>query len=288
MELEKIIHKSNNKHLVICGATATGKSELAVRLADKLDCIIINADSMQVYKELPLLTAQPLESAIQHKLYGVISCQDEFSVNIWLNLVKNELQNSTKRVIFVGGSGMYIKALINGISQLPDISQETRNFVYRLSMSGVDLHNMLASVDRPLAERVHKNDIKRIQRGLMVYYETKVPLSQWHIENIGASKRDEFFLINKEVPRDLIYRNCNKRFLDSLYNGVLEEVENAIKVGCSSTASKILGMEEIVAYLENKSTLENSTILAQQKIRNYAKRQLTWFRHQFIYDCIVN
>ncbi len=284
-DLNKIIEASNGKHLVICGATATGKSELATKLAEKLDCVIINADSMQVYKELPLLTAQP-KHVVGHKLYGVVSCKDEFSVNIWLNLVKDELQSNTKRAVFVGGSGMYISALIHGLSKVPDISQSTKEFVYQLGVDG--LHDKLASVDMQLAARVHKNDIKRIQRGLMVYYEAKIPLSQWQAKSNKVAETDVFYIINKEVPRDVIYHNCDKRFAEVIRSGAIEEVEHARSIGCSRTALKILGVEEIAAYLDGKSTLENAVTMAQQKIRNYAKRQLTWFRHQFVYDFIAN
>ncbi len=284
--LLEIIDKSGNKNLIICGATATGKSDIAIELAMMCDALILNADSMQVYRELPILTAQPRGLEDKHRLYGIISCREEFSVSDWLRLIKNEIIISGKRLIIVGGSGMYIKALIHGIAQTPDISNETKLFVDDFAKSSNNLHKNLIDVDETLSLKIHPNDTKRIKRALMVYYETKIPLSQWHAmahsEVVG-----KFFVINRNIDRALIYDRCDKRFLNMLEEGALDEVRDAVRVGYSKTAAQILGFNELVKYISGNLSIADATALAQQKIRNYAKRQLTWFRHQFIYDMVI-
>ena len=278
---------------IICGATASGKSQYALDLALKLDGEIINADASQVYKEIPIITAQPAFEELQtcpHHLYGIINCNEHnsFSVAKWLNLVvpaiKNVL-NKNKTPIIVGGTGMYIKSLIEGISDIPNISAATKDSVDDLyNKHGLDgLYQHLIKIDPITAKRLQPNDFQRIYRAITVFEETKKTLSQWHQEKkISFFSPGCFYKTMINMDRELLYDRCNKRFDQMLETGALEEAKNV----ANSTFPKAIGLGYLVDYALDKTNLEYAVEKGKQETRNYAKRQITWFKNQMEYDFI--
>ncbi|WHQ46449.1 MAG: tRNA (adenosine(37)-N6)-dimethylallyltransferase MiaA [Candidatus Midichloria sp.] len=284
-----------DKIIIICGPTASGKSALAMDIAEEVDVVIINSDAMQVYKELPILTAQPTlldHLYYPHKLYGIIEIDNYYSVAIWLDLVKKEITNCQEKgqvPIIVGGSGLYIKSLIDGLAFIPDISEFTKKKVSEIvsSSDSISVHKLLFSYDPELAQRLAPSDLKRITRGLAVYLETKIPLSKWQSSTKPYLARDEFFVINIDIERESLYRNCNNRFVEMLKVGTVEEVKTLLKQKPGIKYPKILGLYELINWLEGRITKEEAIEKAQQFTRNYAKRQITWFRNQIQYDFLL-
>ncbi|KIE05045.1 tRNA dimethylallyltransferase [Candidatus Jidaibacter acanthamoeba] len=286
----------NKKILVICGATASGKSAYAIEQALKRNGIILNADSMQIYKYIPILTAQPSKkdlSIVPHELYGGVEIDAEFSVGKWLSLVVpriKEILTIGKTPILVGGTGLYLKSLIEGFAVIPQISSETKEYIadIRAKHTNSELHAMLETRDITLYNRLKTNDTKRILRGLEVYHETKKPLSEWQISNHTSFFNRSLFsitLINPE--RQVIYNNCNRRFIKMLENGAIEEVKFIMENYPDIRYPEAIGLKEIISYLKNECTLKEATVKAQQLTRNYAKRQLTWLKHQMKYDTMI-
>ena len=281
-----------DKIIVICGATASGKSALALDLAIKNNGIVINADAMQVYRGLPILTAQPISeiySGVEHRLYSIINVDDSFSVGLWLDLVVQEIdrcRSLNKTPIIVGGSGLYLKSLVDGLAKIPEVSDDILEEVRVLStqVSAQELHDMLTQQDPELASRLAVADIKRVGRGLAVFMATGVPLSSWQKNTIPIFLRDQFFVIHNIKDREVIYKNCDYRFLEMIESGVVEEVRSLVSSYDKISYPKILGLYEIIDYLEGKISLSEAIDRAKQYTRNYAKRQMTWFRHQLKYD----
>ena len=281
-----------DKIIVICGATASGKSALASELAIKNNGIVINADAMQVYKDVPILTAQPIGSVyseVEHRLYSIIGVNEFFSVGLWLELVVQEIERCkvlNKTPVIVGGSGLYIKSLIDGLAKIPDVSpivlEEVKNL--SLQLSSRELHDLLSQKDPDLASRLAVGDTKRVIRGLAVVMETGIPLSSWQKNTNPLFPRESFFVIHHDKDRELIYSNCDRRFEEMIKAGVIDEVNNLIAKYPDISYPKILGLYEIISYLRNEMTLSEAISKAQQYTRNYAKRQITWFRHQIRYD----
>lgn len=276
------------KILIIGGATASGKSEYAMKIAKKLDGIIINADALQVYKELPILTSQPAKSDIEHKLYGVLSIVDSCSAGIWANMAKSvidEIITKGKTPVIVGGTGLYIKTLIYGIAEIPSISDKIKaNVRNKFEELGKEkFYQELTKIDPLTLEKIRPSDKERMIRAMEVIKETGKSIMTWRLENkktFFSPDHFEGYFLNP--PRKIIYNNCNDRFLKMIDNGALEEVKSIKSLGLSnnSNAKKTLGFKELLAYLENQISKEEATQKAQQKTRNYAKRQITWFKHQ--------
>ncbi len=284
------------KIMVICGATASGKSAFAIEQALKINGIILNADSMQIYKSIPILTAQPsLEdmAVIPHELYGFLEIDISFSVGKWLNLTVNrikEIIESGKTPILVGGTGLYLKSLIYGFATIPEISVDTKSYIEELdhAYTTQELYEMLKTMDISLYTKLKSNDRRRILRGIAVFHETKKPISWWQ-QNHHTSffAREDFFVTLINPPRDIIYHNCNQRFIKMLENGAVEEAKFLIEKYPGIKYPEAIGLKEIILYLKNEISLEEATIKSQQLTRNYAKRQITWFIHQMNYDCVM-
>ncbi|MHC0448596.1 MAG: tRNA (adenosine(37)-N6)-dimethylallyltransferase MiaA [Candidatus Lariskella arthropodorum] len=298
MDFSFISDLPRDSMIFVCGATATGKSLIALEIASKLDGVIINADSMQLYKEIPILTAQPtLQHTIsqQHRLYGVINCTEKSSVAIWLQLIEDEIKKcleSRKIPIIVGGTGLYIKTLLFGIAKIPNISQEAKSRVNYLVNCNTPqgLHALLSLHDPILAGRIHSNDIQRIVRGLEVFEETGIPLSTWQCKSNKVCRIDAnlpHFMIFVNPPRDIIYKRCDERFIQMLKNGAVAEVESVLKCYTNIKYPKALGFEELRSYINGSLSMAEAAEKAQQKTRNYAKRQCTWFNNQFMYDLVI-
>jgi len=283
---------SDSKIIIIGGATASGKSSLAVKLALDKDAVIINADSMQLYKELPIITAQPTaqeQQVISHKLYGTIQASEHCSVAKWINLARieiNEALAANKTPILVGGTGMYIKSLIDGLSEIPDISDEIKQFSTKLmeKIGAEEFHKKLSEIDPIIANRLPTSDRQRMIRAYNVHQQTGITLSDWQKKpNKIFYPKESFKGIFLNIEREKLYDNCNKRFLKMLDEGALREVEQLMKQNLNPNlpACKALGVPEITTYLTGEYEKEEMIEKAQTATRQYAKRQLTWFKNQF-------
>jgi tRNA dimethylallyltransferase len=282
---------------IIIGATASGKSSYALDYADKYSAEIINADSMQIYKEYPILSAQPTkedQSKVPHHLYGFIDVQHEFNVNKWLETASKKIKDCWDRQVIpvlVGGTGFYIQAILEGLSLIPNIpNAERKNIKERLENEGIqNLYAELKGKDPSLYEILKPNDIQRICRALEVFEATGKPLSYW--QSIPKKKLIEadFKIIEIRKDRKELYKNINDRVLNMIQNGAIDEVKNVYRMYPETVypGQKILGYKEICNYLQGGWTLDQSIEKLQQHTRNYAKRQMTWFRHQVTPDIVV-
>jgi len=283
--MPKINLDSAKKIIIISGATASGKSNLAIKLAQQNNGAIINADALQIYQDLPILSAQPTQeqqSQINHYLYGIFSAQQKISVGIWLKMVAEivkKIQQENKIPIIVGGNGMYISRLINGISEIPEIDEKFR----------LQAQNLYAEIGHEKFQENFGNtkiiDKQKLLRACEVFLQTgkKIEFFQQQPPK-KALENQQFIHLNLNPSRDEIYQNCNARFEKMLQDGAIEEVKNFIEK-CPDfhnfSIAKTLGFHEIVSFLIGDINKFEMKKLASQKTRNYAKRQLTWFRHQF-------
>lgn len=290
-----------NKILIISGATASGKSALAKKIAFKnkfeKNGVIINADSIQLYRELPILSAQPNideQKQLPHFLYSILKHNENSSVATWLNLARNiidqTLQNNQLPIV-VGGTGLYISKLIDGINPVPEIAEDLKNEMAQI-YKNCDREELLKILidSGENQETVFKLDKQRLARRLEVLKQTGKTLSWWQNQpNQTFYPRENFIHLNIDLPRDLLYQNCNQRFETMFENGGVEEVQNLIKLKPDNDSSiiKTIGYLETKDYLAGKIDKITAIKIASQKTRNYAKRQLTWFKNQFKDKIIV-
>lgn len=287
----------DKKIVIICGATATGKSHFAIKLASKLNGVIINADSMQVYKEIPILTAQPNKHTIleiPHKLYGIVSCDDKFSVGIWLDKVIKEIDKCflfEKVPILVGGTGMYISSLIEGLAKIPEISQKTKMHVLEMTnnMNNREINHFLKKYDVEAANLLKQNDRQRNLRAIEVYFQTGKSITYWQKIQHRYFNRDKIFIIYINPERKVIYENINNRFLYMLQAGAIKEVKALLKNNKKQkNFPKALGLHQLILYINGKTNIEEAIEKSQQLTRNYAKRQITWFNNKIKHDYLIN
>lgn len=278
--------------ILIAGPTASGKTALAVELAQKLDGAIINADSMQVYNGLLLLSASPTKEErrlVPHYLFNHVDPHIQYSVGDWLRDAQSALAHIVeqgKRPIFVGGTGLYFRALTHGLVEIPPIEEAFRQqLLDELGLKGCSaLHNELKAVDPELAARVHINDQQRVLRGIEVYRATGKALSLWQKEVTRppiVQTENAFCLM---PSRDWLYQRCDARFEGMMAAGALEEVAafRANHKNVSGAAGKTLGLTELSAVLDGSMTQDAALAQAKMQTRRYAKRQMTWFRNQMI------
>lgn len=275
--------------ILIAGATASGKSALALALAKKLNGVVINADSMQVYGVLRALTARPdadEEAQAPHRLYGHIAPGAPYSVGIWQDEALAEIaaaQDNQQVPILVGGTGLYFASLLEGLSDIPDIPEDIRAaWRARLAAEGAAaLHGELTRRDPELAARLQPSDGQRIVRALEVAEATGTPLSAWQkIKPQAPLKTAHKLLLMPD--RDWLYARCNRRFEAMMDGAAIAEVEKlwAYNLPPDSSVMKALGVSEILAMLTGEMAREDAIEAAQQATRRYAKRQMTWFRHR--------
>jgi len=279
------------KIIIICGPTATGKTCLAIDIAKEINGVIINADSQQVYREIPVITAQPTKVELQqapHRLYGFISVREPFSVAIWLEAVQREIKDilaQGKTPILVGGTGMYIKALLDGIAQVPEISSEIRGQVRQMcdEEGAESVHAKLTLIDPIIATKLNPADRQRVLRAYEVFLETGKSLLYWQNQKTTPIFPREMFDIRIILPdRAEIYDKCNLRLLKMLEDSLLDEIRALDKMNVTGSlpAMRACGLREFIAHLHGEISLEKAILSAQQATRNYVKRQFTWFRHQ--------
>jgi len=280
-----------NRAVFIAGPTASGKSALAFALAERLNGVIINADSMQVYRDLRIITARPTETEearVPHRLYGHVDEAENYPVGRWCRDAEQALNDAIdqgRMPFFVGGTGLYFKALTAGLAAVPPIPPDVRMDVRgRLQREGAPaLHSELARFDPLTAQRVTANDRSRISRALEVVLATGRPLSDWHREGLPAiidpARAVKTFVT---CERKELVRRIETRFAAMLEAGALDEVR--VLAGCRLDASlpamKAHGVPWLIRHLEGEISREEAAAGAVMDTRRYAKRQLTWFRNQ--------
>ena len=271
--------------LLIAGPTASGKSALALDLARKWNGVIINADALQVYEPLRVLSARPTpeeEHLVPHRLYGHISQASQYSVARWLTEARLEIEASWERgfyPIITGGTGLYFRALERGLSPVPEIPEDVRS--YWRSFSG-DLYQELCRRDPPMSVRLLPSDKQRLIRALEVIEATGRSLLDWQKDGQAQAPLDGIAIerIYMDVPRDELYLRADTRFEQMLRAGAIDEVRPLIGLDPMLPMMKAIGVPELVAYLKGETSLEQATSEAKTATRQYIKRQLTWWRGQ--------
>ena len=271
---------------VIFGPTASGKSDLAKQISTKLDSPIINFDSLQVYQQLRILSSRPSsqdEKLIDHRLYGIIDGNENCTVAKWLNLAKIEVENCWKEKkipILVGGTGLYLKGFMQGISHIPDISDSTiKNTDVSFVNNGANyLYKVLLEHNKNT--KIKETDTQRLKRSYSLLMETGHSLEEWQVkpEKIFENVNYKIILLNED--RSTIYEKAKIRFSAMIDNGAIEEVENLRKeeIDPNKSIMKAIGVREIIKYLDNKYSLDECKAETVQKTRNYIKRQQTWIK----------
>ncbi|WP_417482232.1 tRNA (adenosine(37)-N6)-dimethylallyltransferase MiaA [Maricaulis sp.] len=276
--------------LLIAGPTAAGKTALALAAAEALDGEIINADSMQIYAGLPLITAQPSAAEFArapHHLFGSVDPSTRWSVGHWteaaLALIA-EIRGRRRTPILVGGTGLYFLALTKGLAPVPDIDADSRQQVVELlAATGPDgLRSEAVRLDPVAAARVKPADLQRLMRIVEVGYATGEALTSFQAETRPMLDVDEWSGMVIEPERQELYDRINRRFELMLEAGALDEVRAFAALGLDPLlpASKALGVPPLMAYLRGEMALADAVLLAQRDSRRYAKRQMTWFRNQ--------
>lgn len=282
----------NNKLLVIAGPTAVGKTALSIEIAKKIGGEIISADSMQVYKGLDIGTAKPSQNEqmlVKHHMIDICSPGHKFSVAEYTELAKREVDSILSRglvPIIVGGTGLYIDNLIYendfGDYQFDQSIRDKLNERYK-DEGGKKLLSELAEIDKCTAEKLHENDARRIVRALEIYYTTGKTQSAFiNDSRVKPSKYDILYIVLTMSDREKLYDTINLRVDKMLKEGLLDEAKEVINSSwySNSTASQAIGYKEFESYFNNEKTLIDCINILKQHSRNYAKRQLTWFRNK--------
>ena len=279
-----------SKIILISGPTASGKSNFAISLAKKIKGEIINADSMQVYKELRILTARPKQKdyqKIRHHLYGFLNVTKNFSTGQWLKLCQKkikEIQSRNKIPILVGGTGLYFKALTDGLVKIPNIPLKVRNRIRNLQkkLGQKKFYSKLLKLDPNIKGKIIETDVQRSIRAYEVKHYTKKSLYDW-FKNTKSKFRDEvFFKIYIDYPRNELIERIASRSEQMFKDGAINEVKRFLKLRIKkdNSSNKVIGIAEIKEHLEKKSDLKDVIEKISIKTRQYAKRQSTWARGQ--------
>ena len=276
------------KIILLAGPTASGKSLLAIHLAKKINGEIINADSMQIYKEFKILSSRPSISdfqKIKHHLYGIISVKKYFSAGNWLQEVKKKINLCLKKKkipIIVGGTGLYFNTITKGISKIPDIDLKTRNKVrvlYR-KLGSKNFFDKLLILDPKVKDKILPTDSQRLQRAYEVKIKTKKSLFDWIVETKSDFLDFNVKKIYINIPREELLLKISKRTESMFKKNCIDEVKkfNSLKLKKSLSANKLIGVQEINQYMKGTISLEQCKELINIKTRQYAKRQNTWAR----------
>ena len=281
-----------SKIILISGPTASGKSKFAIKLAKKIKGEIVNADSMQVYKELKILTARPKKKEyqkIKHHLYGFQSVKKKFSTGKWLELANEKILKIKKRKkipILVGGTGLYFKALTDGLVKIPNIPIKFRTKIRNLQkkLGQKKFFNKLIKLDPLTNEKINPTDVQRSIRAYEVKSHTKKSLVDWFKNTKPKYVDDNFIKIYIDFPRQDLLDKISKRTDQMIKNGAIKEVKKflKIKLRIDNSSNKVIGINEIKAFLNKKSNLNEVKEKITIKTRQYAKRQSTWARGQMM------
>ncbi len=278
----------SKKLVLLAGPTASGKSNLAIKLAKKLNGEIINADSMQIFKEFIVLSSRPTLNQtrkVKHHLYGTITVKKNFSAGEWLKKVKIKINTCVKKKkipIIVGGTGLYFNTITKGISKIPDIDLKTRNKVRNLykKLGMKKFYSALIKLDPKSKGRILPTDSQRVQRAYEVKLKTKKSLYEWFEKTKSDFLEFDIRKIFIDIPRDILLNKISMRTEQMFKKKCINEVKkfNNLKVNKSFSANKLIGVQEINDYLKGLITLEQCKDLINIKTRQYAKRQNTWAR----------
>jgi tRNA dimethylallyltransferase len=277
--------------ILIAGPTASGKSSLALRIAEAGGGVVINADSMQLYRDLFILSARPgaaEEARAPHRLYGVLDAAAPSSVAMWLELAGREIEAAAaadRTAVVVGGTGLYLHALLHGLARVPDVPDAARSEARALlrSLGSAGLHAELRRRDPAMAARLRPNDRQRIVRAYEVLAGTGRSLSAWQAEPpLRVALPEHRFGIVLMPPRAALYERIACRLRAMVEAGAIEEVAALRARGLNPDlpAMKALAVPQLCAYLDGRLDLESALADAITQTRRYAKRQLTWLRHQ--------
>ncbi|MGZ2411139.1 tRNA dimethylallyltransferase [Sphingomonas sp. F9_3S_D5_B_2] len=272
---------------LIAGPTASGKSALALALAERTGGAIVNADSAQIYRDLTVVSAAPCAAELEradHRLYGVRDAADPCSAPDWAELARSEIEDvqaEGRLPILVGGTGLYIRTLLDGIAPVPGIDPAVRAEVRQAPLE--ELRSRLEQKDPGAAARLNRGDRARSERALEVVLSTGRTLQEWQSARAGGI-RDAIALrpLILLSPRDWLYARCDERFATMVQRGAIAEVEMLLarKLNPKLPAMRAIGVPELAAYIRGELSLEAAIAAGQQATRRYAKRQYTWFSHQ--------
>ncbi len=278
--------------VIVTGPTASGKSGLALELAEAFDGVVINADSMQIYRELEILTARPGAEALArapHRLYGALSGDERCSAGRWRALALAEIaaaRAAGKLPLVVGGTGLYLRALIEGLAEVPEVPAAVREAAEarHRELGGPGLHGELVARDPAMAARLRPSDRQRLIRAWAVLEATGRSLAEWQAEAFPESDAApyRFLRLVRLPPRDQLYAACDARFNAMIAAGALDEVRSlrALDLDPRLPVMRALGVRELIGHLDGAESLDAAVAHAQQATRNYAKRQMTWLRTQ--------
>ncbi len=283
------ISGADRQVIIVAGPTGSGKSALAIALAERLDGIVINADAIQIYSDLRILTARPSapeESRVPHRLYGILSGEDRCSAARWRALALAEIASAHaigRRAIVVGGTGLYLRVLMQGIAPVPPVPAAVRQAAGTLydAIGPAEFHQRLSACDPVAAAKLARGDRQRLTRAWEVHQATGRPLSQWQ-QMAQDGPGPACTAIALLPPRDQLYQACDQRFVAMVGRGAMAEVEALVARGLAPTqpVMKAVGVRELMGCLRDEWPLAEGIRRGQQATRRYAKRQYTWFRNQ--------
>ena len=278
----------SKKIILIAGPTASGKSRLAIEIAKKIKGEIINADSMQVYKDFSILSSRPSKKdlkKVKHYLYGFQAAKKHFSTGTWLKLVKKQINQCLKNKkipVIVGGTGLYFEAITKGISKIPNIDFKTRNRIREMQkkIGQNKFYEKLLKLDPLVKNNIEPFDTQRSIRAYEVKKFTKKSIFEWNKLTKSEFKKFQIFKIFIDMPREKLLKNISNRIEQMFVNGCVNEVKLFLGLNIESTlsANKIIGVREIKGYLSGVLKLQEAKELINIKTRQYAKRQVTWAR----------
>jgi len=281
---------NKSKIILISGPTASGKSSFAIKLAKKINGEIINADSMQVYKELQILTARPKKNnlkGINHYLYGFQSVKKNFSTGKWQILAKKkikEIKKKNKVPILVGGTGLYFKVITDGMVRIPNIPVYLRNKIrtFQKRIGQDKFYQKLIKLDSLAKDKINSNDVQRSIRAYEVKKYTKISLIEWFKKTNKNFENNDFLKIYIDFPRPELIKRINRRVEEMFKEGAINEIKKFLKLNVKKdkSSNKIIGIKEIDKYLKGDLDLKTTKELMAIKTRQYAKRQSTWARGQ--------
>jgi tRNA dimethylallyltransferase len=277
-----------SKIILISGPTASGKSNFALKIAKKIDGEIINADSMQVYKQLRILTTRPNKKEqknIKHHLYGNIDLNEKFSTGQWLKTAIKKIKIIRKRKktpILVGGTGLYFQSLIKGLAEIPKIPLKFRNKVRSMQKKDGQkkFYKKLIKIDPSVKNKFDPSDVQRSVRAFEIKSFTKVSMYDWLEKTNSEFKDNDFLKLYIDFKREDLIKRIAVRTAEMIKLGAVKEVKRFLKVKIKKdqTVSKVIGIDELTQYLKNKINLTQAEELITIKTRQYAKRQATWAR----------
>lgn len=288
-----------NSVLIIAGPTASGKSALAIAAAQALNGVVLNCDSMQIYKDIPIIAATPSaeeKQQAEHRLFELYDVEKRGNVVEWLDLCAEEIRKlwaEGRLPVVVGGTGMYIDALINGITPIPEVKPEVRqNLRERLQNDGLTrLYIELKAKDAEIAKKLSPNDKTRIVRALEIIETTGKKVSEWYRVPLIQRLPEANFTVVKIVPEiDVIEQRCRARLDIMVESGALDEIAGLLKRGVDETlpAMKALGVPELMRAAKGEIPLSEALELAKLHTRQYAKRQRTWLRNKLKADIVLD